>query len=79
MMSITHATIAAAGTALILGTANPVPLGLAILGSQRPVEGAIALHGHPSAAEGGTRDESRGGGEAEDPRETLTVMSALLP
>lgn len=36
MMSITHATIAAAGTALILGTANPVPLGLAILGSQLP-------------------------------------------
>jgi inner membrane protein len=36
MMSITHATIAVAGTSLILGTANPVPLGLAILGSQLP-------------------------------------------
>jgi inner membrane protein len=36
MMSITHATIAAAGVSLILGTANPATLGLAILGSQLP-------------------------------------------
>lgn len=36
MMAITHATIAAAGTSLILGTANPVPIGLAIVGSQLP-------------------------------------------
>ena len=36
MMSITHCTIAAAGTSLILGTAAPLPLGLAILGSQLP-------------------------------------------
>ena len=36
MMSITHAAIAAAGTSLILGTADPLPLGLAILGSQLP-------------------------------------------
>jgi inner membrane protein len=36
MMSLTHATIAAAGTSLILGTANPLPLGLAIIGSQLP-------------------------------------------
>ena len=36
MMAITHAAIAAAGTSLILGTANPIPLGLAILGSQLP-------------------------------------------
>lgn len=36
MMSLTHATIAAAGTALILGTANPLTLSLAILGSQLP-------------------------------------------
>ena len=35
-MSITHAAIASAGTSLILGTANPLPLGLAILGSQLP-------------------------------------------
>jgi inner membrane protein len=36
MLAITHATIAAAGTSLILGTANPLPLGLAIIGSQLP-------------------------------------------
>ncbi|MDJ0595029.1 MAG: metal-dependent hydrolase [Pleurocapsa sp. MO_226.B13] len=36
MMSITHAAIATAGTSLILGTAEPLPLGLAILGSQLP-------------------------------------------
>jgi inner membrane protein len=36
MMSITHATIAIAGTSLILGTASPLPLALAILGSQLP-------------------------------------------
>jgi len=36
MMAITHSAIAAAGTSLILGTANPIPLGLAILGSQLP-------------------------------------------
>ncbi len=35
-MAITHAAIAAAGTSLILGTAHPVTLGLAILGSQLP-------------------------------------------
>jgi inner membrane protein len=36
MMAITHAAIATAGTSLILGTAEPLPLGLAILGSQLP-------------------------------------------
>ena len=36
MMAITHAAIAAAGTSLVLGTFNPLPLGLAILGSQLP-------------------------------------------
>ena len=36
MMAITHAAIAAAGTSLVLGTAEPLPLGLAILGSQLP-------------------------------------------
>jgi inner membrane protein len=36
MLAITHAAIAAAGTSLILGTADPLPLGLAILGSQLP-------------------------------------------
>ena len=36
MMAITHASIAAAGTSLILGTGQPLPLGLAILGSQLP-------------------------------------------
>ena len=35
-MAITHCAIAAAGTSLILGTAEPLPLGLAILGSQLP-------------------------------------------
>ncbi|MGK7950032.1 MAG: metal-dependent hydrolase [Xenococcaceae cyanobacterium] len=35
-MSITHSAIAAAGTSLILGTAEPLPLGLAIIGSQLP-------------------------------------------
>ncbi len=36
MMAITHAAIALSGTSLILGTAEPLPLGLAILGSQIP-------------------------------------------
>ena len=36
MMSITHASIAAAGTSLILGTADPLLLGLSIIGSQLP-------------------------------------------
>lgn len=36
MMSITHSTIATAGSSLILGTADPLPLALAILGSQLP-------------------------------------------
>jgi inner membrane protein len=36
MMALTHATIATAGTSLILGTANPLTLGLAIIGSQLP-------------------------------------------
>jgi inner membrane protein len=36
MMALTHATIATAGTSLILGTASPLPLGLAIIGSQLP-------------------------------------------
>lgn len=36
MMSITHSTIAAAGASLILGTADPLSLALAILGSQLP-------------------------------------------
>jgi inner membrane protein len=35
-MSITHALIAAAGTSLIIGTADPLALGLAVLGSQLP-------------------------------------------
>lgn len=34
MMSVTHCTIAATGTSLILETASPLPLGLAIIGSQ---------------------------------------------
>jgi inner membrane protein len=36
MMALTHATIATAGTSLILGTANPNALGLAVIGSQLP-------------------------------------------
>jgi inner membrane protein len=36
MMSITHSAIALSGTSLILGTANPLPLGLAVIGSQLP-------------------------------------------
>ncbi len=36
MMSVTHCVIALSGTSLILGTAEPLPLGLAILGSQIP-------------------------------------------
>ena len=36
MMSVTHCAIALSGTSLILGTAEPLPLGLAILGSQLP-------------------------------------------
>ncbi|MDJ0902196.1 MAG: metal-dependent hydrolase [Xenococcus sp. MO_188.B8] len=36
MMSLTHAAIALSGTSLILGTAEPLPLGLAVLGSQIP-------------------------------------------
>jgi inner membrane protein len=35
-MSITHTAIAAAGTSLIIGTADPMALGLAVLGSQLP-------------------------------------------
>lgn len=35
-MAITHAAIAVAGTSLILGTADPFSLGLAVLGSQLP-------------------------------------------
>lgn len=48
MMAITHCSIAAAGTSLILGTAAPLPLGLAILGSQLPdldtTTSTIGLH-----------------------------------
>jgi inner membrane protein len=36
LMSITHSAIAVAGTSLILGTANPLALGLAVIGSQLP-------------------------------------------
>jgi inner membrane protein len=36
MMAITHAAIALSGTSLILGTANPLALGLAVIGSQLP-------------------------------------------
>ncbi|MEP0898744.1 MULTISPECIES: metal-dependent hydrolase [Leptolyngbya] len=36
MMSLTHATIAVAGTSLILSTADPLTLGLALIGSQLP-------------------------------------------
>jgi inner membrane protein len=36
MMTLTHATIALAGTSLILGTADPLTLGLAVIGSQLP-------------------------------------------
>jgi inner membrane protein len=36
MMSITHCTIATAGTSLILGTADPLALFLALVGSQLP-------------------------------------------
>jgi inner membrane protein len=36
MLAITHAAIALSGTSLILGTANPLTLGLAIIGSQLP-------------------------------------------
>jgi inner membrane protein len=36
MMSITHSAIALSGTSLILGTANPLSLGLAVIGSQLP-------------------------------------------
>ncbi|WP_233220107.1 metal-dependent hydrolase [Pleurocapsa sp. CCALA 161] len=36
MMAITHAAIALSGTSLILGTTNPLALGLAIIGSQLP-------------------------------------------
>ncbi len=36
MMAITHAAIAATGVSLILGSFNPLPLGLAIIGSQLP-------------------------------------------
>ncbi len=35
-MSVAYCTIATAGTSLILGTASPLPLGLAIIGSQLP-------------------------------------------
>ena len=36
MMALTHAAIAVAGTSLILGTADPLLLGLSIIGSQLP-------------------------------------------
>jgi inner membrane protein len=36
MMALTHCAIAAAGCALVLGTADPLVLGLAVLGSQLP-------------------------------------------
>jgi len=36
MMSITHSMIVASGVSLILGTAEPLPLALGILGSQLP-------------------------------------------
>ena len=36
MMAIAHASIAAAGTSLVLGTANPLILGLSVIGSQLP-------------------------------------------
>ncbi len=36
MLAITHAAIALSGTSLVLGTGQPLPLGLAILGSQLP-------------------------------------------
>jgi inner membrane protein len=36
MISVTHCAIRAVGTSLILGTASPLPLGLAIIGSQLP-------------------------------------------
>jgi inner membrane protein len=36
MLAITHSTIALSGTSLILGTANPLALGLAVIGSQLP-------------------------------------------
>jgi inner membrane protein len=36
MMALTHGAIALAGTSLILGTANPMALGLAVIGSQLP-------------------------------------------
>ncbi|NEO80704.1 metal-dependent hydrolase [Moorena sp. SIO4G3] len=36
MMSITHSLIAAAGTSLVLGTADPSLLGLAVVGAQIP-------------------------------------------
>ena len=36
MMVITHAAIATAGTSLVLGTANPLILGLSVIGSQLP-------------------------------------------
>ena len=36
LMAITHSTIAAAGTTLILGSANPLVMALSILGSQLP-------------------------------------------
>ena len=36
MMAITHAAIATAGESLLLGTAQPLPLALAVLGSQLP-------------------------------------------
>ena len=35
-MAVTHAAIATAGASLLLGTAAPLPLGLAVLGSQLP-------------------------------------------
>ncbi|MEL6763533.1 MAG: metal-dependent hydrolase, partial [Cyanobacteria bacterium J06607_6] len=36
MMAVTHAAIACAGVSIFLGTAEPLPLTLAVLGSQLP-------------------------------------------
>ncbi len=48
MMSVTHCAIALSGTSLILGTINPLALGLAVIGSQLPdldtTTSTIGLH-----------------------------------
>ena len=50
-MSITHALIAAAGTSLILATADPMALGLAVLGSQLPdIDTTTPLVPHPPSS-----------------------------